>query len=45
MEEETGLSYENEKRRLSEELHHIIEDIQRGDVSTALVYAPHTEAS
>ncbi|GFZ49011.1 hypothetical protein JCM24511_06760 [Saitozyma sp. JCM 24511] len=36
MQDETGLTYDGEKRVLSEELHRIIQEIESGDVSSAL---------
>ncbi|EIW68576.1 hypothetical protein TREMEDRAFT_71847 [Tremella mesenterica DSM 1558] len=36
LEEELGIQYDEEKRKLSEEMHKIIEDIERGDVGSAL---------
>ena len=36
LEEEAGCSYDKEKRRLAKEMHSLIDDIESGDVSSAL---------
>ncbi|KAK4685247.1 E3 ubiquitin-protein transferase RMND5, partial [Tremellales sp. Uapishka_1] len=44
MEDETGLMYDLKKRRLSEELHRIIADIDSGDLSSALLWCSDNAA-
>ncbi|KAL1408174.1 hypothetical protein Q8F55_004979 [Vanrija albida] len=43
-EEETGLVYDPEKRRLSEELHRIVSEIEGGDLSSAIAWADENKA-
>lgn len=43
-EEETGLTYDPEKRRLSEELHRIVSEIEAGDLTSAIAWAEDNKA-
>ncbi|TXT13372.1 hypothetical protein VHUM_00739 [Vanrija humicola] len=43
-EEETGLTYDPEKRRLSVELHRIVSEIESGDLASAIAWADENKA-